>query len=144
MRSLAVCALLISTPVFAAPSGPALVDMVPPQSLGAAVLQRGALAWVRTWIDARPEMRAELGEFLSRTIGVDLTRIDGAAFWISQPGGPKPQMGAFVRMSGNAAPKGRSLGQHQGVELISNSGTVLASVPGGLIVGNEVEVRAGI
>src|SRR5262249_44094999 len=144
MRKLAVCVFLFCSPVLAAPAPPALVDMIPPQSLGAAVIQRGALAWVRAWIDARPEMRAELGEFLGRTLGVDLTRIDGAAFWISQTAGPKPMLGAFVRMSGHPAPKGKSLGQHQGVELVANGGTVLAAVPGGLIAGSEPEVRAGI
>jgi type IV pilus assembly protein PilA len=99
---------------------------------------------VRAWIDARPEMRAELGEFLSRTVGVDLSRVDGALLWSTQPGGPQPTVGAFIRLPGLVAPKGRSLGQHAGVELLAQAGVVVASVPGGLLIGQEPEVRAGI
>ncbi len=131
------------TPAAAVPAGPALIDQVPDTAVAAVVIQRGALTLVRQYLDARPDMRTDLSEFLLRTLKIDLTRIDGAAAWSSSLGN-QPSFGIFLRLPGAVTPRGQVLGQHSGTALVSLGNVVAAVTTGGILLGNENEVRAGL
>jgi type IV pilus assembly protein PilA len=128
----------------ATPAAPLLVDQVPDTAVAAVVVQRGALSLVRQYFDAHPEMRNDLSEFLLRTLKLDLTRIEGAVAWSSQLGGNQPTFGIFLRIPGAVTPRGQILGQHAGTQLVSLGNVVAAVTPGGVLLGNEAEVRAGV
>jgi len=107
------------------------------------VVQRNALALLRQFLDAQPEMRADLSAFLLRTLRVDLTRVDGAVAWSSLLAA-SPTFAVYLRLPGAGTPRGQVLGQHAGTDLVAFGRLVAAAAPGGLLIGNESEVRAGL
>jgi hypothetical protein len=125
---------------------PSLLDQVPDASLAAGVVRPAALELFRQAFRQSPDMQKDVGAYLARRIGVDLTRVDGVAFWSTQLA-PQPTVGAFLKLAdGGTHPlKGNKVGSFDGADLVSfGKGTVAASVAGGLVVGDEQEVRVGI
>lgn len=125
---------------------PQLLDQVPDAALAAGVLRPGALELYRQALRQSPEMQKDVGAYLSRRIGVDLTRVDSVAWWSTQLA-PQPTLGVFLKLAdaGTHPLKGNKVGSFDGTDLIAfGKGMVAASVAGGLVLGDEQEVRVGI
>jgi type IV pilus assembly protein PilA len=144
---LASCFLVVSSPAFAlTPAGPqeSLLDNVPDAACAAVAVRRSAFTLVRTFLDSSPGMKQELGAYLTKHIGVDLTTIDGIAAWSTQLG---PQAGgaALLHLTSPGSLKGQVHGSFDGTDLIGlGQGLTAAAVPGGILFGTEQEVRVGI
>jgi type IV pilus assembly protein PilA len=148
MRSfLVACSLLVAVPAWAgSPAAqPSLLDQVPDAALLGGALRASALDIVHQYFRQTPEMQKDVGTFLNRRIGVDLTRVEGAAFWSTQLT-PQTTMGLFLKLSGApTALKGQKVGSFDNTDLIGFSGKlVAAAVPGGIILGDDQEVRVGV
>jgi hypothetical protein len=139
--------MLIAAPAFAVTpaKAPSLLEQVPQAALLGGAIRSSALEVMRMYFAQSPDMQKDVGEFLVKRIGVDLTRIDGAAFWSTQLA-PQPTFGAFLRLPSSAVPplKGASRGSFDGSELVAFGKLVAAAVPGGLIIGDDQEVRVGV
>ena len=109
LRSLAACVLILALPAAdAAEPTPALTSAVPASAVAAFTLRRDGLALVRRQLDQDPAMRAELHDFLERTVGVDPSASDAVAGWLESL---DPPVGAvLLRLAGqgrSARPRGR-------------------------------------
>lgn len=124
-----------------APAPGAIVTVVPANAI-AVVELRGSLVNLRNVFDD-PAMRSDLSAFLDRALGVDLTTIESAVAWSSQLS-PTLTFGAFLRLPRGGALRGVKLGVYDDVELIRVGELVAASLPTGLLIGNEEEVRHAI
>jgi type II secretory pathway pseudopilin PulG len=142
MRSLLIVCALAST-LHAAPPAESLLEHVPDGSVAAMVVRKGALTWARAFFDSSPAMREELATYLLRTLGVDLTRIEGAVGYTSRLGGPDG-FAVLLRIASPGALQLPVVGSHAGTDLMKMGKLVAAAVPAGILVGSEGEVRAGI
>lgn len=134
-------------------SGPApesLLEHVPDNALAAVIVRRPALAPLLDWLDRAQGMRVELARYLSRTVGLDLTAVEGAVAFATQLG-PQPSVAVLLRMRQGApassAPgmRGTPAGSYRGVALIAIDRTaVAASLPTGLGVGQADAVNTAI
>jgi type IV pilus assembly protein PilA len=132
-------ALLCSPARAAVAEPPAVV----PDSAVAVLELRGSLVNLNAFFDGDPTLRSDLGHFLDRTLGVDLTTIESAVAWSSQLS-PTATFAAFLRLPHGGNLRGSKLGDYDGVDLIKVGDFVGASLPSGLLVGNEEEVRRAI
>jgi len=124
-----------------------MMAQIPDAALLGGAVGPGALEWATQLVQKTPEMQKDLGQFLTRRIGVDLTRLQGAAFWFTQLA-PQPTFGVFLRLADGVTPplKGTKRASFDGADLIALGGgkAVAAAVPGGLVFGDETEVRVGV
>jgi hypothetical protein len=129
----------------ASPVPPAAFDGVPGGALVAGALKPNALELVRSYMNQSQEMHEDLSVFFVKRLGVDFTRIDGLAFWSTQLG-KQARFALLVRLSQPpGALKGTRSGSFEGVELVQVAKDVVAAVvPGGVLYGEEAEVRVGI
>jgi type IV pilus assembly protein PilA len=135
---------VLCAPAFAATDPPVAASAIVPDSAVAVVELRGSLFNVRGFFDSDPALRSDLSAFLTRTFGPDLTTIESAIAWSSQLT-PTLTFAALVRLPrGNSLHGGVTIGNCDGVDLIRLGDVVGASVPMGLLVGNEAEVRRAI
>ncbi len=123
----------------------ALLDVVPEGALLAGALHSSALELMRSYFAHQPDLQRDLSTFFIQRIGVDVTRIDGVTFWSTQLGA-QPSFAAFVRVQQTPPPqiKGTPHGSYDGVDLVAVEKLVAATVPGGFLIGEESDVRAGI
>jgi type IV pilus assembly protein PilA len=139
--------VLLAAPAFAAAptKGPSLLEQIPQAAIAGGAVRPSALELFRTYFQQSPDMQRDVGTFLTKRIGVDLTRVDGAAWW-STALAPQPTFAVFLRLPSNAVPplRGQSRGSFDGTELIAFGKIVAAAVPGGLILGDDQEVRVGV
>src|SRR5579885_3347274 len=105
MRSLVLASLLlVALPARAgSPPQPSLLDQVPDAALLGGAVRSGSLDWMRQWLKQTPDLQKDLGAFLTRRIGVDLTKLDGVAVWSTQLG-PQPTFGAFLKLTPGTTP----------------------------------------
>lgn len=147
MRASLIMVVLLAAPALAAtpPKGPSLLDQIPQAAILGGAVRPSALELFRTYFQQSPDMQRDVGTFLTKRIGVDLTRVDGAAWW-STSLAPQPTFGVFLRLPSSAVPplRGQSRGSFDGAELIGLGKMVAAAVPGGLVLGDEQEVRVGV
>ena len=139
--ALSLCAL----PSFAAqmPAGPSLLQQVPDRAVAVVTIAKSGLAMARHLVDEDAAMRSELGDYLARALGVDLTRVDGAVAWSTELS-PKASFAAFLSVPGAGALHGRVVGSRGAVPLVAIDKWVAAVVPGGVLIGDRTEVEAGI
>lgn len=121
-----------------------LLDLIPDQAGAALVLRRPSFSLLRTFLDSDPAMRTELGDYLERVLGVDLTRLEGAVVFstnLSQT----PGVGVILRLPGAAALKQKPVDSFLGVSLYDLAPNVRAAiVPQGIALGTDGEVRNAI
>jgi type II secretory pathway pseudopilin PulG len=137
---------ILSVPALAAvPAGQQelLLDQVPENAIAALAARRSSLTWARAFVDNNPAQRADLSAFLVRTVGVDLTGVEGMVLWSSQIA-PTPTFAGLLRIPNPGLLRGPKAGTADGVDLIRVGTLVAAAVPMGVLVGSESEVRAGI
>jgi hypothetical protein len=116
---------------------------VPASAVAAIVLRRNALAMPRAFLASATELTADLGGYLARELGVDLTRVEGLAAYSTSTGARSGVVVLRLRESG--ALRGRATGSYRGVELVEvGPGLVAASVPGGVAIGTPTEVATAI
>jgi hypothetical protein len=133
----------------AAPS-PSLVEHVPDGAAAALVLRRPVFEWLRRWTFDDPSLRAELGGYLERTVGIDLTHVDGlVAFVRVSQVGTIDAAALFTLAPGTAGTlRGAPIADAEGTPLVDATieGVPLraARVPAGLVVGTESGVRTAI
>jgi type IV pilus assembly protein PilA len=127
----------------AAPAPESLLTQVPSTAIVIADLRRGSLSSVHSFIDGNAAMRGELAAFLGRNVGIDLTTVESAVAWSSELV-PEPTWGALLRFARSGELHGTKVGAYEGVDLIGLGSLVGASLPAGLLVGNESEVRRAI
>jgi hypothetical protein len=145
MRNALLLTLLFGTAHAGGVPAP-ILDPVPENAWVAGALKSSAFEVLRTYFTQTPEMQHDLGAFFVKRLGVDLTRIDGAAFWSTQQSG-NPAFAFFIRLPQAAATqlKGKHRTSPEGIDLVQLDKQVVAtSVAGGLILGDESEVRAGV
>jgi hypothetical protein len=125
-------------------TAPPILDPIPENAWVAGGLRSSAFEVLRTYFMQTPEMQRDLGTFFVKRVGVDLTRVDGASFWSTQQSG-NPSFAMFVRLPQAAASqlKGKHRATSDGLDLVELDKQVVATtVQGGLILGDENEVRA--
>lgn len=124
----------------------ALVDLLPARARAALLVRKNGITPIRDVLFADTEMLAELRPYLSRTLGIDLTRIEGLAMFTLDIGNPSPKAAVILRIPGQSGPlKLPSAGDGGGVPLYKiDTGVVAAQLKAGLVVGSEGEVRAAI
>ena len=142
------CLLSCAAPARAASSvGPAsLLDHVPDTALLAGVVQSGALALGRAYFAQSPDLQDDMGLYFTKRLGVDLTRVDGIAAWSTQLT-PQPSFALFLRLPQSGVPSltGTQRGSIDGAVLVAfGKNLVAAAVPGGVLIGDEAEVRLGV
>src|SRR5438132_3581854 len=82
-----------------------LVDLLPANARGAIVLRKSAVAFLQNVIGDDPEMRRELSEFLTRSLGIDLTALRGAVVFTVELGANGPaSAGAVLQIDAPVAP----------------------------------------
>jgi Tfp pilus assembly major pilin PilA len=138
-----VALALLSTPVRAAATDPPAVPAVVPDSAVAVLELRGSLVSLRGFFEGDPALRSELGAFLERTLGLDLTTIESAVAWSSQLS-PAPTFGALLRLPRGGSLRGVKTGSCDEVDLIRVGELAGASLPVGLLVGHEAEICRAI
>ncbi|HEY3356304.1 MAG TPA: hypothetical protein VGQ83_23835, partial [Polyangia bacterium] len=136
-------------PAPAAPAAPRLApqepltEHVPQHAAAVLIVRRGALALPLALLASDAAMRRELGGYLTRELGVDLTQVEGAVAYstnLAARGGA-----VFLRMREAGPLRGRATGSYQGVPLIEVAPMVVAAaVPGGVVVGTPTEVATAI
>jgi hypothetical protein len=135
--------VLVSAGARAAATPDPLLAAVPDGALAVA-LARSSVARLRPMFDKHEAMRADLSAFLTRTVGLDLVEADSFVAWSTQLQ-PTPTWAALVHLPKSGALHGQKSGSFEGVDLIKLAGTaVAASVPAGLLVGDESEVKRAI
>ena len=141
---LAAVAFALPLVARAAPAQEILFDQVPEAAVAAAVVRHSGLALFKQMYTSNPQLKQDLGAFLTRRLGVDLTNLDGVAAWSTHLQ-PKTTWALVLRIPGAAGLKGTKQGSFDGTDLIAlGPEVVAASVPGGLLVGSAEEVRVGI
>jgi type IV pilus assembly protein PilA len=147
MKKIGLISLLLAAPALAVTpaKGSSLLEQIPQAAILGGAVRPSALELIRTYFNQSADMQKDVGTFLTKRIGVDLTRIDGAAWWSTQIA-PQPTFAVFLRLPSNAVPplKGKSKGAFDGSELVEFGKVVAAAVPGGLVIGDEQEVRVGV
>ena len=137
--------LSLALPAFAAqaPAAPSLLQQVPDGAVAAVTIAKGGLSMARRMLDEESGDALGVGDFLARALGVDLTRVDGAAVWSTHLS-PKATFAAFFRVPGAGALHGQVVGSRGAVPLVAIDKWVAAVVPGGVLVGDRGEVEAAI
>ncbi len=137
--------LLSSTAFAATPSSgqESLLDNVPEAAVGAMVVRKSALSLARTFLDSSPGMKQEMGAYLGKQIGVDLTNVEGLAAWSTQLAG-QPTWALLLRLSNPGVLKGAVRSSFDGTDLVALGPLTAAVVPQGILLGTESEVRVGI
>jgi len=81
-----------------------LAELIPARARVAAVLRKNAIAPLRDLITNDPDMLRELQPYLERVIGIDLTRIEGAALFVTDTTNVEGHVAMLVRIpaAGNA------------------------------------------
>jgi hypothetical protein len=126
----------------AAADPPVAAAIVPDSAIGVVEL-RGSLLNVRGFFEGEPAMRSDLSAFLGRTTGLDLTTIESGVAWSSQLT-PTLTFGALLRLPRGGSLRGAKVGSCDEVDLIRVGTLVGASLPAGLLLGTEDEVRRAI
>jgi hypothetical protein len=142
--ALVVISLLLAASAKAAP--PSLLEHVPDGALLAGSVEPSALELSRAWFGQSADMQKDLGAYFVKRLGVDLTRVDGVAFWSTQLG-PQSTFGAYLRLRDAAVPSlhGTKKSTCEATELVAFGGKLSAAAqPGGLLVGDETEVCLGL
>ncbi len=135
----------LATAAAAAPAQPSMLDLIPADATAAAVVRHNGLSWIRQWLDSDPEMRDELAEHLGRTLGVDLTRVDGAAAFARGPLGEQASFAVWLRIPGPARRlQLPAAGVVEGVDLYKLKKVTVASLDDALVIGDDAEVRAAV
>src|SRR5262249_51855187 len=97
--------------------------------------------------ERNPELKAELGGYLTRVLGVDLTRIEGLVVFATALA-PAPEGAALLRMRSPGQLRGNSKGTYQGVALVTvddgEPPLVAATLNDGVVLGTPGGVRAVI
>ena len=120
-----------------APAGESLLKYIPAQVAGAALLRAGGLSLLNSLWEKNPQMKAELSAFLLRTVGADLTRMKGVAFYLTSWSG-EAAVTFFLRMDAPPALKGKEMGVRHGRKLVHIAPNWLAaSLPDGIALGNK-------
>src|ERR1700742_2027793 len=81
-----------------APTQESLLELLPAKAKAAAILRHNGVAPLRSTVGDDPEMLQELGAYLDRTVGIDLTKIDGAAIFSSDITVKKPGAAVLLRV----------------------------------------------
>src|SRR4051794_1774006 len=121
---------LLCAPTLATAASPdGLLELLPERVVGIAALRPGALSWVRTYLDANPAMRAELGGYLERVVGIDFTKLESVVIFSSNLG-TTPTVAALLRVPGANAFKLRKKSSYEGVDLVELAPDLVAAVAG--------------
>jgi type II secretory pathway pseudopilin PulG len=144
LAALLLVLLLAPAPCVAAQPRESLTSYVPANAFVVAELP-SAQGIVRSLFDAdSAQMRAELGAFLQRTVGIDLVAVESAVAWSSQLV-PAPTWAVLFRYAKTAPLHGVKVASFEGIDLMRlDEGIVAAVTPAGILVGVEAEVRRGI
>jgi hypothetical protein len=95
----------------------------------------------RAMLDQRPEMRADVSSFLKRSIGVDLTRIEGGMLFFTDLG-KKPLGAGILLLPSPGNLKKPPVSRHLGVGLVKVDKDLFAAVvPEGLLFGDEPLIK---
>jgi hypothetical protein len=133
---------LLSARALAAPPKSMLFEHVPDNAIMAGSVEPSALAITRIYLAQTPDMQKDIGEYLVKRIGVDLTRVDSFAFWSTHLA-PSPTFAMFLHFGGKQPPvlRGTSGKRCEGVELVGfGKPWMAAAQPDGVLVGDESEV----
>ena len=126
-----------------APPQESLLAYVPADSLAVFLLRAHSLGLVRRYFAENPELRDELSQHFARTIGIDFTRIEGAALSIATIAPPSGAL--LLRMTGDTPPLGLPEVARAGDVALHKLGDWFAArVPGGVVLGSEAGVRKQI
>ena len=150
-RALLLAALLpaFAPAASAAPLGPqdSLVELLPARAVIAAVVRKHAIAPLRDLAFSDPEMMRELGPYLERALGLDVTRIDGAVMFTLGVSDSNPHVAiiAHVPSSSTAALNLPAAGDAGGTPLYRiGKDQFCARTKAGIAFGHEAEVRVAV
>ena len=132
----------LARPAAAAPPATMLFEHVPDGAIVAGSVAPSAFTVARAYLAQTPDMQKDVGDFLVRRVGVDLTRVDSFAFW-STSLAPAPTFAVFLHLGGTQPPalRGTSVKRCEGVALVDvGKSWVAAAQPGGILAGDEREV----
>ena len=121
-----------------------LAELIPARARVAAILRKNAIAPLRDLLTNDPDMMRELQPYLERMIGIDLTRIEGAAVFVTDTVSVEGHIAMILRIpAGGSALKLPSIGDAGGTPLYRlEKDVVLARTKSGIVLGSETEVRA--
>lgn len=150
IRPLVLATVLSLAPsAYAAPLGPqeSLVELLPARAMLAIVVRKHAIAPLRDLVFSDPDMMRELSPYLERTLGLDVTRIDGAVLFALGITSDEPHFAgiAHVPSSSTAALNLPVAGDAGGTPLYRvGKDQFCARTRSGIAFGHEAEVRIAV
>src|SRR5262249_19168149 len=124
-----------------------LIRYVPSTAIAAVVVRRPLVDMPLQMFERNPELKAELGAYLTPVIGVDLTRIEGLVVFATALA-PAPEGAALLRMRSPGQLRGNSKGTYQGFALVTIADgeppLVAATLSDGVVLGTPGGVRTAI
>ncbi|MEO6953658.1 MAG: hypothetical protein ABI321_17785 [Polyangia bacterium] len=141
--------LSVAHAAHAAPLGPqdSLVELLPARATVAIIVRKHAITPLRDLVFSDPDMMRELGPYLDRTLGLDLTRIDGAVVFALSITNDDPHYAivAHVPQSTMGALNLPVAGDAGGTPLYHiGKDQFGARIKAGIVVGYEAEVRVAV
>ena len=145
----ATLSLAVANLAGAAPLGPqdSLVELLPARAAVAVVIRKHAISPLRDLVFSDAEMMRELGPYLDRTLGLDVTRVDGAVLFTLGVTDSNPHVAivAHVPSSSTAALKLPVAGDAGGTPLYRiGKDQFCARTKAGIAFGYEAEVRVAV
>jgi hypothetical protein len=121
-----------------------LIELLPAKARVAAIVRRNAIVPLRDFMFSNAEMMRELQPYLERTLGLDVTRLEGIALFTTDIDKPDQHVGIILRIpAGGGALKLPQAGDAGGTPMYRvDKEVVCARTKSGLVFGNEGEVRA--
>jgi len=121
-----------------------LVELIPARARAAAIVRKGAIGPLRDFLASDAEMMRELEPYLERSLGIDLTRLEGLAVFTTDVAKVDGHLGILLRIpAGGSALKLPAAGDAGGTPMYKvDRDVVCARTRAGLVLGSEGEVRA--
>ena len=145
---LLICAaVLVASPAAYAGGAAKLLELVPARAQAVLVTAPGSLGLLHRFLNSEPEMKRQMGAYLRREVGVDLTGVNGMYGFALDLGRDDPDIAIVLQLKSSGGKiKGKQKGRHRGVRLVrmSEPRMVAAVMPGALLMGSIKAVKAAI
>jgi hypothetical protein len=130
------------------PAQESLVELLPARAKAGAILRRNGIAPFRDMLGTDAEMLRELSNYLDRSLGIDLTKLEGAAVFTTDVlNGNNLGVGIIVRIASTStsAIKLPVAGDAGGTPMYRvDKDVYCARTKYGLVLGNEAELRLAV
>jgi len=122
-----------------APAKP-LAPHIPGNAGAAVIVRRGALEGWQELLDEPPELREQLGAYLEKTLGVDVTTVEGAVLYMVG----EDDAALFLQLERPGRIRREPVATHGSTPLFKMDDAHVASLSSGIVLGDESAVRLAV